>query len=130
MIRRPPRSTRTDTRFPYTTLFRSGRAQRRDLGLARRQPRLFLVDLEGALIILIAEFALLDAGEILGRREIGAPFAVRVVVPDVHVGGGLFRGRLGDGLDVRLGGKACNFIRNRAALPQRPERAGAEMGTA
>src|SRR3546814_13567672 len=27
MIRRPPRSTRTDTRFPYTTLFRS--AERR-----------------------------------------------------------------------------------------------------
>src|SRR3546814_14191460 len=24
MIRRPPRSTRTDTRFPYTTPFRSG----------------------------------------------------------------------------------------------------------
>src|SRR3546814_8717181 len=29
MIRRPPRSTRTDTLFPYTTLFRSG--QRHDL---------------------------------------------------------------------------------------------------
>src|SRR3546814_7374227 len=28
MIRRPPRSTRTDTLFPYTTLFRSGRALR------------------------------------------------------------------------------------------------------
>src|SRR3546814_3621268 len=30
MIRRPPRSTRTDTLFPYTTLFRSvrGRATR------------------------------------------------------------------------------------------------------
>src|SRR3546814_3156533 len=26
MIRRPPRSTRTDTLFPYTTLFRSRRA--------------------------------------------------------------------------------------------------------
>src|SRR3546814_4364493 len=26
MIRRPPRSTRTDTLFPYTTLFRSGTA--------------------------------------------------------------------------------------------------------
>src|SRR3546814_6996875 len=26
MIRRPPRSTRTDTRFPYTTLFRSALA--------------------------------------------------------------------------------------------------------
>src|SRR3546814_10129992 len=29
MIRRPPRSTRTDTLFPYTTLFRSSRAMRR-----------------------------------------------------------------------------------------------------
>src|SRR3546814_1184153 len=27
MIRRPPRSTRTDTLFPYTTLFRSGRQE-------------------------------------------------------------------------------------------------------
>src|SRR3546814_8755414 len=31
MIRRPPRSTRTDTLFPYTTLFRSPQA-RRSLG--------------------------------------------------------------------------------------------------
>src|SRR3546814_12294623 len=37
MIRRPPRSTRTDTLFPYTTLFRSeprfagGEEERRDL---------------------------------------------------------------------------------------------------
>src|SRR3546814_19776265 len=28
MIRRPPRSTRTDTLFPYTTLFRSDAAER------------------------------------------------------------------------------------------------------
>src|SRR3546814_11513309 len=28
MIRRPPRSTRTDTLFPYTTLFRSGALDR------------------------------------------------------------------------------------------------------
>src|SRR3546814_5797994 len=33
MIRRPPRSTRTDTLFPYTTLFRShGREPSRDRG--------------------------------------------------------------------------------------------------
>src|SRR3546814_6763400 len=32
MIRRPPRSTRTDTLFPYTTLFRSA-----DQGLRRRR---------------------------------------------------------------------------------------------
>src|SRR3546814_14341191 len=33
MIRRPPRSTRTDTLFPYTTLFRSLRL------LVRRRPQ-------------------------------------------------------------------------------------------
>src|SRR3546814_8081837 len=32
MIRRPPRSTRTDTLFPYTTLFRSGAAAGRRRG--------------------------------------------------------------------------------------------------
>src|SRR3546814_4490357 len=31
MIRRPPRSTRTDTLFPYTTLFRSFASPRRSL---------------------------------------------------------------------------------------------------
>src|SRR3546814_17677434 len=38
MIRRPPRSTRTDTLFPYTTLFRS---DRRTVAVGR-----FLVDRE------------------------------------------------------------------------------------
>src|SRR3546814_9438906 len=33
MIRRPPRSTRTDTLFPYTTLFRSYLAGKLDLEL-------------------------------------------------------------------------------------------------
>src|SRR3546814_6212610 len=53
MLRRPPRSTRTDTLFPYTTLFRStlgplgGRTSRRKLHQlarienARRVERLF-----------------------------------------------------------------------------------------
>src|SRR3546814_14556512 len=36
MIRRPPRSTRTDTLFPYTPLFRSTRAAKR----VRDQPKL------------------------------------------------------------------------------------------
>src|SRR3546814_20744850 len=36
MIRRPPRSTRTDTLFPYTTLFRSQEATR----LPRQKPGL------------------------------------------------------------------------------------------
>src|SRR3546814_19414765 len=51
MIRRPPRSTRTDTLFPYTTLFRS-RPHRRPCGAApnpylskeRTKPRLGEID--------------------------------------------------------------------------------------
>src|SRR3546814_4916908 len=35
MIRRPPRSTRTDTLFPYTTLFRSRSEDRRPAWRAR-----------------------------------------------------------------------------------------------
>src|SRR3546814_10803335 len=35
MIRRPPRSTRTDTLFPYTTLFRSGGFVFADVDAAR-----------------------------------------------------------------------------------------------
>src|SRR3546814_12868923 len=41
MIRRPPRSTRTDTLFPYTTLFRSIRRYARSgvaTGASRRPP--------------------------------------------------------------------------------------------
>src|SRR3546814_5030766 len=44
MIRRPPRSTRTDTLFPYTTLFRSPQVQRRvgreALALQRIMPKI------------------------------------------------------------------------------------------
>src|SRR3546814_5026935 len=45
MIRRPPRSTRTDTLFPYTTLFRSvlaigrGGGKRQDGAATLRSPR-------------------------------------------------------------------------------------------
>src|SRR3546814_4390314 len=41
MIRRPPRSTRTDTLFPYTTLFRS--LEHREQGaLGDQRPRCYL----------------------------------------------------------------------------------------
>src|SRR3546814_20707521 len=52
MIRRPPRSTRTDTLFPYTTLFRSM--------LKTRQSREFW---------LLAVVALLVLGAGLGLRD-------------------------------------------------------------
>src|SRR3546814_5083262 len=52
MIRRPPRSTRTDTLFPYTTLFRShwfilaaarAKCQRGGMTIARSRARLPMV---------------------------------------------------------------------------------------
>src|SRR3546814_4453909 len=42
MLRRPPRSTRTDTLFPYTTLFRSGHDR-----LPARAERELVLDREG-----------------------------------------------------------------------------------
>src|SRR3546814_2338022 len=56
MIRRPPRSTRTDTLFPYTTLFRS---DDHDLRLG---------DVGGALARLVDDIVELDA-ELLALLE-------------------------------------------------------------
>src|SRR3546814_10141509 len=59
MIRRPPRSTRTDTLFPYTTLFRSGERHElverhavvgidvEELGRNRREAQALLDDRHG-----------------------------------------------------------------------------------
>src|SRR3546814_19262782 len=48
MIRRPPRSTRTDTLFPYTTLFRSSNLRRDQQQAAseRQQTEGLLADLQ------------------------------------------------------------------------------------
>src|SRR3546814_8447061 len=46
MIRRPPRSTRTDTLFPYTTLFRSDNEMRCEDDVERRS-RACRVDCSG-----------------------------------------------------------------------------------
>src|SRR3546814_9183476 len=45
MIRRPPRSTRTDTLFPYTTLFRSPRGGRAVAAREAARPLLCLLPL-------------------------------------------------------------------------------------
>src|SRR3546814_4321101 len=50
MIRRPPRSTRTDTLFPYTTLFRSTRE------LRVQRPVLVELQVHGALLPGLAPF--------------------------------------------------------------------------
>src|SRR3546814_19189519 len=72
MIRRPPRSTRTDTLFPYTTLFRSGRG-------------------EGLGVIMVAEVRLQLVGqEFLDLLGLLASAAERdVLPPDIFEAGDL-----------------------------------------
>src|SRR3546814_1887496 len=63
MIRRPPRSTRTDTLFPYTTLFRS---LRRPDALSERLAEVRLDTSEAV------TFALERAAEVFDLRELDA----------------------------------------------------------
>src|SRR3546814_20420202 len=63
MIRRPPRSTRTDTPFPYTTLFRSWP----DLDLSRGGVDTLIETVRGARI------AEADGGFIPGAKAVSAP---------------------------------------------------------
>src|SRR3546814_7163222 len=73
MIRRPPRSTRTDTLFPYTTLFRSGEkveidpAACLDIGIAPDQKGLGIAADIGVLNELT--FDLVDIGQIVAVLE-------------------------------------------------------------
>src|SRR3546814_6985484 len=73
MIRRPPRSTRTDTLFPYTTLFRSGEkveidpAACLDIGIAPDQKGLGIAADIGVLNELT--FDLVDIGPIVAVLE-------------------------------------------------------------
>src|SRR3546814_2345694 len=91
MIRRPPRSTRTDTLFPYTTLFRScGRAHGAPYGRttaslaqsalrhrfpgswapwrARRGPTVIALLIVAGLIVLNAFFALSEMALVTSRK--------------------------------------------------------------
>src|SRR3546814_9767608 len=62
MIRRPPRSTRTDTLFPYTTLFRSPDTGEQALEIAEALVRSGAVDL----VIVDSVAALVPRSEIEG----------------------------------------------------------------
>src|SRR3546814_14877247 len=88
MIRRPPRSTRTDTLFPYTTLFRSGcrhdrrGAQRVDIAPATAHERPdFPMRAEPRLLAVRA-----DRNHAARRRDL-ARLARRIIVDIVAFGG-------------------------------------------
>src|SRR3546814_14008028 len=87
MLRRPPRSKRTDTLFPYTTLFRSlgGRYRR----LAPRLPRRPLAGIRVAAMrsALLVQLARQDRAELAGEglQPSGvAPEVVRQLVVADH----------------------------------------------
>src|SRR3546814_12248004 len=71
MIRRPPSSTRTDTLFPYTTLFRSFELGRIEGALARQFLPAIIVGREPRADDRIAEF---------GLRQIPHLFAAEALV--------------------------------------------------
>src|SRR3546814_4545379 len=99
MIRRPPRSTRTDTLFPYTTLFRSAEAELgEDLAAVLAEQRCRLRD------------AARRCRELNRQAESVDPAGDRVVGSDDHLAGKRLRIRvhLGDG-EHRPRGEAAFF---------------------
>src|SRR3546814_2656749 len=110
MIRRPPRSTRTDTLCPYTTLFRSWIARAHGIGMSRiiTAPRLPLRETAAAvapglcLAILIALAA--HSLEEIERALTGTAWIEALVIAIVLGAGarsaGLVSARAHRGIDV------------------------------
>src|SRR3546814_8635520 len=72
MIRRPPRSTRTDTLFPYTTLFRSILA------------RIFLLDQAEVIALLRDERQRCERSQSFGQHDGTRPRATAAVRSEEH----------------------------------------------
>src|SRR3546814_10300765 len=78
MIRRPPRSTRTDTLFPYTTLFRSPRSTA-TVSATRFRGALVVVQMALALILLAGAGLLIwKFPDFKAQAEVGSAYAARI----------------------------------------------------
>src|SRR3546814_12286128 len=79
MIRRPPRSTRTDTLFPYTTLFRSP---------VPREGGMFKADLIDVVPFCPAGGKTVAGWDFAGSKRKKSPFTVRVLM--TRIGGDIY----------------------------------------
>src|SRR3546814_10117415 len=75
MIRRPPRSTRTDTLFPYTTLFRSEDVQPAQFGGGSRHSRLQRIRIDA---VGLDRQALAAAGLDIRKDAVGIALRTRI----------------------------------------------------
>src|SRR3546814_18905076 len=101
MLRRPPRATRTDTLFPYTTLFRSREFEivRREIG----QPRIH--DRERRLLEAVVRMP--EIGAAIGHGDIGFDATGRqVMLIRCRPEGGIFR-RTEQPVAGRVAGDLC-----------------------
>src|SRR3546814_17447566 len=83
MIRRPPRSTRTDTLFPYTTLFRSAEVSRLE-GLYRQTLFTHKINLFRGGARIVGPNAVDVAGSHLTAEKILIASGAKPTIPDVH----------------------------------------------
>src|SRR3546814_13479891 len=79
MIRRPPRSTRTDTLFPYTALFRSFLRSDEEQRL-NRKARGFLA---GIIVLLVVAAIVVYNSATAGEEEVRKPAEEQVVIPEL-----------------------------------------------
>src|SRR3546814_12647675 len=87
MIRRPPKSTRTDTLVPYTTLFRS-HADRRIMHGIRERLGLYFLDSDMAYDAAEArQHALPDFGRCIIRHQIGCDVPPSLSVEEIERNG-------------------------------------------
>src|SRR3546814_13147800 len=88
MIRRPPRSTRTDTLFPYTTLFRSSVVVTIVLFVFLMNARTTIISLTAIPISACAAILVLDAmGQSINTMTLGGlAIALGELVDDAVVG--------------------------------------------
>src|SRR3546814_15104079 len=119
MIRRPPRSTRTDTLFPYTTLFRSFKAREK----VARRGRLYHDAVDRKLDRLARKLVVEATCE-----QHDGPRIAAAAQRTQHVESAAFGHAIVE--DQQVGPRACQRVEHRSADHEDRKLAGDEIGRA